>query len=153
MMVFINTTLCPYNLFICRFHRNPNSHQLMQHLLIINSIIQKHAMYVENGPLIAYRWFMMIYLYLPTIADLHIFMMIYLLKMVISCWFTSTKWWWSDIFLLKFGFSIAKQCLFPQVLDITWARDEKVSFSRQPLTGQRGFSSGVQWTALHNYIQ
>jgi hypothetical protein len=40
-MVFINTTLCPYNLFICRFHRNPNSHQLMQHLLIINSIIQK----------------------------------------------------------------------------------------------------------------
>lgn len=41
MMVFINTTLCPYNLFICRFHRNPNSHQLMQHLLIINSIIQK----------------------------------------------------------------------------------------------------------------
>jgi hypothetical protein len=55
-MVFINTTLCPYNLFICRFHRNPNSHQLMQHLLIINSIIQKkHAMYTENGPLIAYR--------------------------------------------------------------------------------------------------
>ena len=105
MMVFINTTLCPYNLFIYRFHRNPNSDQLMQHLLIINSTIQKkkqHAMYTENGPLIAYRRFMMIYLYLPTIADLQIFMMMYRLKIVFSCWFTSTKWWWAYIFQLKF---------------------------------------------------